>query len=102
MLTPRKVMSPDEHPRSSLGIYLKILETVRDEGPSRSSIIIRAANLSHGGFTKYLETLLSRGLLMEEVRTSVGRSYALTAKGLDFVNQLKVTESFLAGLGLSL
>ena len=88
-------------PRSALKTRLDILETVRDEGPSRQSKIITRANLSQERSVKYLEELVSRGLLAEN-RDSASKSFALTAKGLDFVNQLKEVEALVAAFGLAI
>jgi len=88
-------------PRSALKTRLDILETVRDEGPSRQSKIITRANLSQERSVKYLEELVSRGLLAENW-DSASKSFALTAKGLDFVNQLKEVEALVAAFGLAI
>jgi predicted transcriptional regulator len=90
-----------ERPRSALKIRLEILETVRDEGPSKPTKIMLMVNLSHERFVRYLQELVSRGLLKEN-KDSVAKSYTLTEKGLDFVNQLKEAESFVATFGLTI
>lgn len=90
-----------ERPRSALKIRLDILEILRDKGPSRPTMILTAANLSHYRLVKYLGELVSQGLL-NETKDSVAKSYALTAKGLDFVNQVKEAEAFVSALGLAL
>jgi predicted transcriptional regulator len=90
-----------ERPRSSLKIYLDILETVRDEGNTRPTRILYRANLSHDRLVKYLSELNTRTLL-EERTDSDGKYYTLTAKGLDFINQVKKAEAFVMGFGLSI
>jgi predicted transcriptional regulator len=88
-------------PRSALKICLDILQTIRDEGPSKPTRIILAANLSHDRLVRYLAELVSQGLL-EENRETTARYYALTAKGLDFVNQVRETEALVAAFGLEM
>lgn len=88
-------------PRSSLKIHLDILETVRNEGPSKPTRIVLAANLSHDRLVRYLAELVSQGLL-EENRETTARLYALTARGLDFINQIRETQAFLAEFGLEM
>lgn len=90
-----------EHPRSALKIRLDILQAVGDHGASKVSKIIFLANLSQERSVKYLTELVSLGLLSEE-RSSVSKSYSLTARGLEFVNQVKQMEVFVAGFGLSI
>jgi predicted transcriptional regulator len=92
---------PSERPRSSLKISLDILESVRDEGASKRSKIICMANLSTKRSVKYLGELVSRGLLME-TRDGTATCFTLTAKGLEFVNQVKEAEAFVAGFGLTI
>ena len=93
-------MSSEPH-RSALKTRLDILEAVRDEGPSNRFKIMTAANLSAERNVKYLGELVSRGLLMED-RDTVPKSYALTAKGLDFLNRVKEAEALVAAFGLAL
>jgi predicted transcriptional regulator len=100
-LSTGEVVLSSQRPRSALKIRLEILETVRDEGRSKPTKIMLMTNLSHERFVRYLEELVSRGLLKEN-RDSVARSYTLTAKGLDFVNQVKEAESFVAAFGLAI
>jgi len=96
-----EVVLSNERPRSALKIHLDILETVRDEGPSKSTKIMLTVKLSHERFVKYLKDLVSQGLL-EENRDSVSKSYTLTTKGLEFVNKLKEVEDFVAAFGLAI
>jgi len=95
------VAPPGGRQRSALKIRLDILESVRDEGPSKSSWIICKANLSGKAYPEYLRELVSLGLLNEN-RDGASKSYTLTAKGLDFVNQVKEAEAFAAGFGLTM
>jgi len=90
-----------ERPRSSLKIYLDILETVRDEGNTRPTRILYRANLSHDRLVKYLGELSARTLL-EERQDADGKYYTLTSKGLDFINQVKKAEAFVMGFGLTI
>ena len=56
------------------------------------------ANLSGRAYPEYLRELVSLGLLNEN-RDGTSKSYTLTAKGLDFVNQVKEAETLAAELG---
>jgi predicted transcriptional regulator len=99
--TARSESASADRPRSALKIRLEILETVRDHGASKSTKIMHTANLSHARFVRYLEELVSKGLLRENLDDK-GKSYALTAVGLDFVRQVKEAETFVAAFGLTL
>jgi predicted transcriptional regulator len=96
-----KAAPRSEPNRSSLKTRLDILEAVRDEGPSNRFKITTMANLSAERSVRYLEELVSLGLLMENPERAP-RSYALTAKGLDFLNRVKEVEAIVAAYGLVL
>ncbi|MEM4198761.1 MAG: winged helix-turn-helix domain-containing protein, partial [Nitrososphaerota archaeon] len=49
--------------RSRLRIYIDILESVSSQGTARITVIMRDANLSYDRLVKYLDELVSRGLL---------------------------------------
>ena len=90
-----------EKPRSSLKIYLDILNTVLEEGNTKPTRILYRANLSHDRLTRYLDELKAKGLINEN-QVEDGRFYTITPKGLDFVHEVKKAESFVAGFGLNI
>ncbi len=90
-----------EKPRSSLKIYLDILNTVLEEGQARPTRILYRANLSHDRLTRYLEELKFKALLTEN-QAEEGRYYTLTPKGLEFINEVKKAEAFVAGFGVQI
>jgi len=99
-LSAGKVAPTNERPRSTLKVFLDILEVVKEEGTGKRTRIMRMANVSSGRLEKYLGDLVSRGLL-EESRVR-GRSFTLTVRGLDFVVQVKDAEAYVAAFGLSI
>ncbi len=90
-----------EKPRSSLKIYLDILNTVLEEGKAKPTRILYRANLSHDRLTKYLDELKAKGLVNEN-QVEDGRFYTITPQGLDFVHEVKKAESFVSGFGLNI
>lgn len=90
-----------ERPRSSLRIYMDILETVHDEGPTRPTRILYKANLSHDRLVKYLGELVAKKLL-EEKQDGESRYYVLTPTGIEFINQVRRAAAFIEGFGLSI
>jgi len=90
-----------ERSRSGLKIYLDILTTVRDEGRTKPTRILYRANLSHDRLTKHVGELVGKGLLTE-TQEGESRYYTLTQKGLDFIQEVKKAEAFVAGFGMSL
>lgn len=94
-------MVQPERPRSALKIYLDILETVHSEGNTKPTRILYKANLSHDRLVKYIGELVTKGLLAE-TQDQESRFYSLTPAGIDFYNQLKRAEAFVAGFGLAI
>ena len=93
-------MVQPERPRSALRIYLDILETVHQEGNTKPTRILYKANLAHDRLVKYIGELVSRGLL-EEKQDEESRYYVLTNSGMNFINELRKAEAFVAGFGIS-
>jgi predicted transcriptional regulator len=91
----------DERPRSALRIRLEILEAVKEEGPSRLTKINRRTKLSHVRFVRYLEELVSLGLLKED-RNGLEKLYSVTARGLDFVSHVRETAALVASFGFTI
>jgi len=81
-------------------IYLDILETVHQEGNTKPTRILYKANLSHDRLVKYIGELVARGLL-EEKQDAESRYYVLTNAGMNFINELRKAEAFVAGFGIS-
>ncbi len=90
-----------EKPRSSLKIYLDVLNTVLEDGRAKPTRILYRANLSHDRLTRYLEELKAKGLLAEN-QAEEGRYYTLTPKGLEFINEVKKAEAFVAAFGVKI
>jgi predicted transcriptional regulator len=90
-----------EKQRSVLRISLDILNAIREEGDAKPTHILYKANLSHERLVKYLDDLVSKGLI--EVRQDGdNRTYRLTPKGVGFLIEMRRAESFIQGFGLAL
>lgn len=87
--------------RSRIKIYYDILSTVKEEGNAKPTRVLYKANLSYDRLVKYLEELVSKGLL-QEVQASESRYYIITKQGIWFLEEIKKAEAFLSGFGLTL
>lgn len=94
-------MVQPEKPRSTLKTYLDILITVRDEGRAKPTRILQRANLAYDRMDRHLQELVGKQLL-EERQEGDSRYYVLTASGLEFIENLRKTEAFVRGFGISL
>lgn len=94
-------MVQPEKPRSTLKTYLDILVTVRDEGRAKPTRILQRANLAYDRMDRHLQELVGRQLL-DERQEGDSRYYVLTPSGLEFIENLRKTEAFVRGFGISL
>ncbi len=66
-------------------------------GPTK---ILYAANLSHDRLTQYLEELVAKELIQEAEENESNKSYLLTEKGREFLNEYKKIERFSQAFGI--
>lgn len=84
--------------RSRLRIYVDILESVSSQGAARVTTIMRDANLPYDRLARYLDELVSRGLL--EKRDEGGPLYFLTVKGYKFIEEFRRFEALARAFGI--
>ncbi|MCS7145802.1 MAG: winged helix-turn-helix domain-containing protein [Nitrososphaerota archaeon] len=84
--------------RSRLRIYVDILESVSSQGAARVTMIMRDANLPYDRVVKYLDELVSRGLL--ERRDEGQPLYFLTVRGSKFLEEFRRFEALARAFGL--
>lgn len=84
--------------RSRLRIYVDILESVSSEGAAKITTIMRDANLPYDRLVKYLDELVSRGLL--ERRDGGQPVYTLTVSGAKFIEEFRRFESLARAFGI--
>ncbi len=84
--------------RSKARIYADILASVASQVYAKPTKIMLDANLSYDRLSRYLETLVERGLLE---RVDGGeRLYVITEKGMKYLAEFKRFEEFAAAFGL--
>jgi len=79
--------------RSRLKIVLDILTAISEESGKVSKILLHA-NLSYDRLMKYLNELLEKGLIEEEMG-----EYRLTEKGYRFLEELRRAEKLAEAFG---
>jgi len=90
-----------EKQRSTLRIYIDIVTTVKDLETAKPTHILNKANLSHDRLVKFLDQLLSHGLI-EEKTEGESRYYTVTTKGVQFLIEMQRADEFVAGFGMAL
>jgi len=84
--------------RSQMRIYVDIMRVIqREDNHAKPTRILYGANLSHDRLMKHLEELKALGVI-EEVGNEE-RVYALTQKGVEFMNEFIRIERFSSAFG---
>ncbi len=87
--------------RSKLEIISDILCAIRDKsgGKIKPTHLLYKSNLSHKKMTEYLEELISKEMVKEEL-VDTYKYIIITDKGLGFLTEIKRIEEFTESFGL--
>ncbi len=86
--------------RNRLEIIRDILETIKQKsGKIKPTHILYKSNLSHGMMEEYLQELMNKEFIMVMQQKS-GKTYAITSKGLRYLEQYKLVAEFTQSFGL--
>ena len=86
--------------RDRLQIIRDILKAIQDKNNRiKPTHILYKSNLSHQMMEEYLKELMSKGFVVENV-SKEGKTYSLTQKGFDYLNQYKLIADFTDSFGL--
>jgi len=78
-----------------------ILRVVRDAGNKiKPTRLLYASNLSPQMFKDYLEELMTKEFLIENVDPKGKKTYELTTKGFEFLEKYKLIVEFVDNFGL--
>jgi predicted transcriptional regulator len=84
--------------RSQLRIYVDIMRVIqRENNQAKPTRILYGANLSHDRLVKYLEELKALGVIQES--GTEDKTFSLTQKGVEFLNNFRKVESFAGAFG---
>ena len=72
----------------------------REDNQAKPARILYGANLSHDRLVKYLEELKTLEVIQES--GSEEKTYSLTQKGIEFMNNFRKVESFAAAFGFKI
>jgi predicted transcriptional regulator len=96
-----EVAKPTVKYRSQLRIYVDIMSVIqRENNQAKPTRILYGANLSHDRLIKYLEEL--KGLDVIQESGTEDKTYALTQKGIEFMNNFRRVESFASAFGFKI
>ena len=72
----------------------------REENHAKPTRILYGANLSHDRLVKYLEELKTLGVIQESGLDE--KTYSLTQKGIEFLNDFRKVEAFAGAFGFTI
>ena len=86
--------------RSRLQVIKDILSTIDKKGGEiKPTHILYKSNLSHHMMEEYLTELIFKEFV-KKTATTKGKTYSITTKGKDYLNQYKLIMSFAESFGL--
>lgn len=87
--------------RDRLQVIKDILKVVQEKsGKIRPTHIMYKANLSHQMLEEYLKELMDKGFIKEE-KQKKGKTYSITDKGHNYLQQYKLIINFTDSFGLN-
>lgn len=86
--------------RERLEVIKDILEAIRDGRNIKPTRLLYASNLSPQMFKDYINELITKGFIKIENYEDGKKTFSLTKKGHEFVNEYKVIQNFIENFGL--
>ena len=86
--------------RERLDVIKDILNTIRESRQIKPTRLLYASNLSPQMFKEYINELLSKKFIKLDIDTKEKKTFSLTKKGQDFLQEYKVIENFIENFGL--
>jgi predicted transcriptional regulator len=86
--------------RDRLQVIHDILRTIKDKnGKIKPTHILYKSNLSHQMMDEYMSELIEKKFISEE-KIENSKTYSITQKGLEYLNQYKLIVNFVESFGL--
>jgi predicted transcriptional regulator len=86
--------------RERLDIIKDILLSIRENRSIKPTRLLYASNLSPQMFKDYINELISKKFIKLDVDEEGKKTFSLTKKGNDFLEEYKVIENFIDNFGL--
>lgn len=86
--------------RNKLEIIRDILEVIRSKsGKIKPTHILYKSNLSHHMMEEYMQELIRKEFVIE-TKAVKGKTYIITPKGINYLNQYRLISDFTESFGL--
>ena len=86
--------------RERLEVIKDILNSIRQGRNIKPTRLLYSSNLSPQMFKEYINELLSKKFINLEVDKKEKKTFSITTKGMEFLQEYKVIENFVENFGL--
>jgi predicted transcriptional regulator len=86
--------------RERLDVIRDILQTIRQNREIKPTRLLYASNLSPQMFKEYINELISKKFIKFDIDEKEKKTFSLTKKGQDFLQEYRVIENFVENFGL--
>jgi len=86
--------------RERLEVIKDILNSIRSNRKIKPTRLLYSSNLSPQMFKEYVNELISKGFIKIDVDDKEKKTFSITKKGMEFLQEYRVIENFVENFGL--
>ena len=86
--------------RERLEVIKDILNSIKTKRQIKPTRLLYSSNLSPQMFKTYINELITKGFINLDIDKNEKKTFSLTKKGYEFLNEYKVIENFIENFGL--
>lgn len=86
--------------RERLDVIRDILKAIRENRQIKPTRLLYASNLSPQMFKEYINELIGKGFINLDIDKKEKKTFSLTKKGQEFLQEYKVIENLIENFGL--
>ncbi len=86
--------------RERLDVIKDILNAIKDNRKIKPTRLLYASNLSPQMFKDYINELISKDFIKLDIDEKEKKTFSLTQKGYEFLEEYKIIENFVENFGL--
>jgi len=86
--------------RERLEVIKDIIRTINENRQIKPTRLLYASNLSPQMFKEYINELITKGFIKIDIDKKEKKTFSLTKKGQEFLQEYKLIENFIDNFGL--
>lgn len=86
--------------RERLDVIRDILKAIRENRQIKPTRLLYASNLSPQMFKEYINELIGKGFINLDIDKKEKKTFSLTKKGQEFLQEYKIIENLIENFGL--